>query len=141
MAARRATAKRGTAASLIKRRLVTMSRNDKAQACLIATEAGQAVVDGWRIEVADPEVVNDGKSASPPEQPPATGPRGKLGILVALLRHPDGATLPAMMAATGWQAHSVRGAMAGAIRKKLNLTIISEKPGTTRIWRIAGDRA
>lgn len=86
-------------------------------------------------------ITNEGPAVTSAHSPSPSMPRGKLGILVALLRHPDGATLPAMMAATGWQAHSVRGAMAGAIGKKLNLTIISEKPGTTRIWRIAGDRA
>ncbi len=41
-----------------------------------------------------------------------------------------------MTAATGWQAHSVRGAMSGAIKKKLGLTILSEKSEGRRIYRI-----
>jgi len=66
-------------------------------------------------------------------------PSSKLGILLSLLRQPEGASLPAMMAATSWHAHSVRGAMAGAIKKKLGLKITSEKSGATRTWRIVKD--
>lgn len=62
-------------------------------------------------------------------------PRGKLGILAVLLRRQDGATLAQLMEATGWQAHSVRGAMAGPLRKKHLLTITSEKIGDTRVYR------
>ncbi|HXQ11569.1 MAG TPA: DUF3489 domain-containing protein [Caulobacteraceae bacterium] len=63
-------------------------------------------------------------------------PKGKLGALVTLLRRPGGAQLAELMAATGWQAHSVRGAIAGALKKKLGLTIISAKTETGRIYRI-----
>ena len=62
-------------------------------------------------------------------------PRGKLGILAALLRRKEGATLAQLIEATGWQAHSVRGAMAGALRKKHLLTTTSEKRGDTRVYR------
>ena len=47
--------------------------------------------------------------------------------LVAMLRAPDGATIEEIMAATGWQSHTVRGAMAGALKKKLGLEVTSEK--------------
>lgn len=60
----------------------------------------------------------------------------KLDQLVALLRAPGGATLPELQSATGWQVHSVRGAMAGALRKK-GYTVTSEKPeGGLRRYRI-----
>jgi hypothetical protein len=42
-----------------------------------------------------------------------------------------------MMGATGWQAHSVRGAISGAIKKKLGLAVVSERVGETRTYRIA----
>jgi hypothetical protein len=64
-------------------------------------------------------------------------PRGKLGVLVELLRRPEGATIEAMMAATGWQAHSVRGVISGALKKKLGLTVTSEKTDAGRTYRIA----
>ena len=64
-------------------------------------------------------------------------PGGKLGKLVELLQRPDGATLEEMVAATGWQAHSVRGAMSGGLKKKQGLTITSTKTDGTRVYRVA----
>lgn len=62
-------------------------------------------------------------------------PGGKLGVLAALLQNADGATLAQLTQATGWQAHSVRGALAGALRKKHGLIITSEKVESTRVYR------
>ena len=73
---------------------------------------------------------------TPPAPAASTHPKGKLGLLAALLRRPGGASLEAMTAATGWQAHSVRGAMSGALKKKLKLAITSEKTDAGRVWRI-----
>lgn len=63
-------------------------------------------------------------------------PKGKLGSLVVLLLRPEGAALEDMQAATGWQAHSVRGAIAGSIKKKLGFEVSSEKSEDGRIYRI-----
>jgi hypothetical protein len=49
-----------------------------------------------------------------------------------------GATIDEMVAATGWQSHTVRGAMAGALKKRLGLTIASEKEEGGRVYRIVG---
>ena len=43
------------------------------------------------------------------------------------MRNPDGATIAQMMADTGWQAHSVRGAISGMVRKRLGCEVITEK--------------
>jgi len=51
----------------------------------------------------------------------------KQAALIAMLRAPEGATLAEIMTATGWQSHTVRGAMAGALKKKLGLEVTSEK--------------
>jgi hypothetical protein len=75
----------------------------------------------------------------PSLDPVAAAPKGKLGALVALLRAPDGATLEAMMVATGWQAHSVRGALSGSLKKKLGVAISSEKTEAGRVYRIVPD--
>jgi len=54
-----------------------------------------------------------------------------------MLRAPDGATIEEIMAATGWQSHTVRGAMAGALKKKLGLEVTSEKvDGRGRVYRL-----
>lgn len=63
--------------------------------------------------------------------------KGKLGDMLKLLRRPAGATLEQMMNATGWQAHSVRGAMSGSLKKKQGLAITSEKTDGKRIYRVA----
>lgn len=63
----------------------------------------------------------------------------KLDRLAALLADPAGASIAVMMATTGWQAHSVRGAMAGALRKRGN-TITSDKVDGVRFYR-AGPQA
>ena len=55
-----------------------------------------------------------------------------------MLRQKDGATINAMMTATGWQAHSVRGAISGSVGKALGLNVISEKTQAGRVYRIAG---
>ena len=68
-------------------------------------------------------------------------PRGKLGALVALLSRAEGADIGEMMQATGWQAHSVRGAIAGALKKKRGLVIASEKTDGRRVYRLNGKRA
>ena len=74
---------------------------------------------------------------APPSAPPAT----KLDTLITLLRRPQGASLEEMMAATGWQRHSIRGALAGGIRKKLGAGVISEKTDGVRRYRIPGHGA
>jgi len=75
-------------------------------------------------------------------QPAAAEVRtSKIDQVVALLRRPQGATIEAMIAATGWQAHTVRGAMSGALKKKAGLTITSEKVDGVRTYRIAAEAA
>jgi hypothetical protein len=71
-------------------------------------------------------------------EPASPSPKGKLGVLVGLLSRPEGATLEVMQAATGWQAHSIRGAIAGSVKKKLGHTVASEKSDAGRVYRIVG---
>lgn len=64
----------------------------------------------------------------------------KLAALIAVLSTPQGTTLAQMMALTGWQAHSVRGAMSGALKKKQGLAIVSKRVDDQRVYRIANKR-
>jgi Protein of unknown function (DUF3489) len=80
---------------------------------------------------------------TPNEADPATEttvanplPGSKLDRLVHLLRQPDGATITELAAATGWQAHSVRGALAGALRKKGHAVVSEKKDGGDRRYRL-----
>ena len=64
-------------------------------------------------------------------------PATKTAAVCKLLARPRGATVQELMTATGWQNHSVRGAISGAIKKKLGLNVISERINGARIFRIA----
>jgi len=55
-----------------------------------------------------------------------------------MLQSPTGTTIAAMMKATGWQQHSVRGFLAGVVRKRLKLKLSSKKADGNRLYRIAG---
>jgi hypothetical protein len=61
----------------------------------------------------------------------------KQSRVIAMLQSPAGATIAAMMQATGWQQHSVRGFLAGVVRKRLKLKLGSKKVDGTRVYRIA----
>jgi hypothetical protein len=62
----------------------------------------------------------------------------KQAMLIALLQAPDEATMDTIMAATGWQSHTVRGAMSGALGKKLGLIVTSATEGDgARVYRIS----
>lgn len=74
-------------------------------------------------------------SEKTPSAPGVTSPISKLDRLITLLQQPNGVDMPAMIAATGWQAHSVRGAMAGTLRKKGH-QVRSEKSDAGRVWQI-----
>ncbi len=63
----------------------------------------------------------------------------KQAKVLASLRAPAGTTIDAMMQATGWQQHSVRGFLAGVVRKKLSLNLVSEAGEDGRVYRITAD--
>ena len=79
------------------------------------------------------------------EGKPRTRENSKQAAVIQMLQRPEGATINQICAATGWQAHTVRGTFAGALKKKLGLNIVSEKidgpAGTSgagqRLYRIA----
>ena len=105
---------------------------------LVATDAGLAAIG---IETEDANIAPAGATDAPTEKPaPDTAteneaapktrtPREgtKQAQLIAMLRAESGATIEEIVAATGWKSHTVRGAMAGALKKKLGLEVTSEK--------------
>ena len=115
---------------------------------LVATDAGLAAIgiepeDTNTAPVGADDAPSDAPAMDTPTEaetaPKARTPREgtKQATLIAMLRAPEGATIEEIMAATGWQSHTVRGAMAGALKKKLGLEVTSEKvEGRGRIYRL-----
>ncbi|MDX2145766.1 MAG: DUF3489 domain-containing protein [Rhodospirillaceae bacterium] len=72
-----------------------------------------------------------------PSKPAVPTRTTKLGLLIDLLKRKTGATIAEALKVTGWQAHSVRGAMSGALKKRRGLTIASAPDAKRgRVYRI-----
>jgi Protein of unknown function (DUF3489) len=81
------------------------------------------------------------KRPAPASPKPTAGADTKHARIVAMLRSPAGTTISAIMTATGWQQHSVRGFLAGVVRKKLRLNLLSEQTEKGRVYRIRDGKA
>lgn len=89
----------------------------------MSTEAALKAADVAEIALAD--------------QPRSPRTGTKLATLIAMLRAPEGASITEIASATGWQPHTVRGAISGALKKRLGLEVIAEKhPERGRVYRI-----
>ena len=92
-----------------------------------------------------PSLGKQGVVVSKPSLRPKTKPTSatsfgakvsKKEIVLGMLREADGTPIAAIMAATGWQEHSVRGFFAAVVKKKLKLNLVSQKVGGDRVYRI-----
>lgn len=97
---------------------------------LVLTQAGWAAIGAEPPAEVTPREDDDRQ-----RRPPKAGTA--LGKLIALLSRKNGANIDEAIKATGWQAHSIRGAISGALRKKHGLTVASEaSEGRGRVYRI-----
>ena len=110
---------------------------------LIITDAGLEAI-GIEIPASKPAKVERAKStaSATEETPPATKERKtregtKQALVIELLRRPEGATVLEIVEATSWAQHTTRGFFAGALKKKLGLTLESEKvEGRGRVYKL-----
>ena len=75
-------------------------------------------------------------AAKPSQQTKEAAAGSKQSRVIAMLHSPAGATIAAMMKATGWQPHSMRGFLAGVVRKRLKLNLTSKRIAGTRVYQI-----
>jgi hypothetical protein len=68
--------------------------------------------------------------------PKIKGTNSKQSRVLAMLQSPAGATIAAIMKTTGWQQHSVRGFLAGVVRKRLKLKLVSKKVDDHRVYQV-----
>lgn len=107
----------------------TKPKQQKAQGPSRVTKAASATPG----KTKRPTATNQATKAS---STPQVREGSKLAEMIALLRRREGATIDQMMKAIGWQAHSVRGAMSGALKKKLGLIVTSSKSDGVRTYRV-----
>ena len=91
-----------------------------------------------------PRKISKSKSrarSAPASSKPLARPDTKHARILAMLRMPTGTTIAAIMTATDWQQHSVRGFLAGVVRKKLGLNLVSEQTDKGRVYCIKDGKA
>src|SRR5690606_3738208 len=129
-------------ANIRKGELVWRETGDGHGTTLVATDAGLAAIgiepEGTSTALASVPDTPAEQQAVPTTRIPREGT--KQAALIAMLRAPGGATIAEIVTATGWQPHTVRGAMAGALKKKLGLEVVSEKvDGRGRVYSLPRD--
>ena len=105
---------------------------------LVVTDAGLRAIGIEPVLVKTMTAIHQHASepAAPKPPPPRAGT--KQALLISLLQAPEGATMEAMITATCWKHHTLRGAMSGALGKKLGLIVTSAKEGDgARVYRIS----
>jgi hypothetical protein len=104
---------------------------------LVVTDAGLLAIGIEPVVVKTMVRIREHAAGAPVQKQTTQRAGTKQAMLIALLQRPAGATMDEIVAATGWLAHTARGAMSGALGKKLGLVVMSAKEaGRGRVYRI-----
>ena len=125
-------------ASLRRGELLWRETGDGHGTTLVVTDAGLLAIGIEPVAVKTVVAICKEPDERPETKQPTPRPGTKQSMLIALLKAPEGATMEAIIAATGWQAHTARGAMSGALGKTLGMVVTSAKEvDRGRVYRIA----
>lgn len=106
----------------------------------VAGRSGASKHVGRRVKAEAKSPKRDGRATAAISKLASEGRAGsKQEQVLAMLRGSAGTTIEAIMSATGWQAHSVRGFFAGVVRKRLGLALTSEVRESGRIYRVSSN--
>ena len=94
---------------------------------LVVTDAGLLVIGVEPVVVKTMAAIRSQAAQPATPKPPTPREGTKQAQIITLLQRPEGATIAEIVAATGWQSHSARGMISGALKKRLGLPVISEK--------------
>jgi predicted transcriptional regulator with HTH domain len=104
---------------------------------LRATELARSTLAPAHAPQRRRRMARNGENSAPAATTPPTKRGAAQAALLALLSRPEGATNAEIQEATGWQPHSVRGALSGLVKKKLGHDVSSTKEEHGRVYRIA----
>ncbi|MDA3888673.1 MAG: DUF3489 domain-containing protein [Allgaiera sp.] len=105
---------------------------------LVVTDTGLLAIGVEPVVVKTMAAIRTHAAQTPAPKRPTPRAGTKQAMLIEMLQTAEGATMEAIVAATGWQAHTARGAMSGTLGKKLGLVVTSEKEdGRGRVYRIS----
>jgi hypothetical protein len=125
-------------ADMRKREPLWRETGDGHGTTLVITDAGLLAIGVEPVVVKTMASIRESSAEVPVPKVPTPRTGTKQAQIITLLQRPEGATIAEIVAATGWQAHSARGMISGALKKKLGLPVTSEKvDGRGTVYRIS----
>jgi uncharacterized protein DUF3489 len=125
------------------------TEGDEAPAGATEPDAAPTTAEGGATGEGPAEAAEPEAAPAQPAAKPTPRPGTKQAKMIDMLKRPEGATVEQIAAATGWQHHTIRGAISGALKKKLGLTVEATRnrevgpnqtgaKGSTTVYRITG---
>ena len=114
-------------ANMHKREPLWCETGDGHGTTLVVTDAGLLAIGVEPVVVTTMAAIRSQAAQPPAPKPPTPREGTKQAQIITLLQRPEGASIAEIVAATGWQAHSARGMISGALKKRLGLPVTSEK--------------